>query len=1592
MALYDELKRTFEGIRDERALHANTATRIGNAFLSLLNYLKDSFTEKFLRKDTDDTAQGIITFLKGLKLGRGNYGIGADGLALLYEVITAGANGVSSDDFIHGDLNIGKGWTLRMIDGHPTLEVDDAFIRRKLTVTVLEVKRNFFTRGSVNLTAANGTIRKVLPAKLNTTTHLFEPFSDSTVQAVWSEAVAGSDGVKTLAFAAVDSGSEMTADQALAYANSHADGFILLLDREDGEKKVFDEWLIGDMALCKEFNVESRTGEDQYTDNIADSPTQGQRVANHQFHRLVVDHGIFIDAGKEYVFVTVSNRHDANGDPLNEPLWIPNERDDIPEGESAEGIQDKRYAEFAIYSNEQTDMSGDGYYITDGEGGSDVEPWSFDRTLQNTVPAVGDDVVAYGNVIDSQRQGVTALSADYSGGALTVQKGIGSVIPSSLDDNYLQFLPTSNPVRISEPDTHFQADFIKLSTGETVEESVRRRWIEITPSAVQVDKNYGLLAATTVKVTAWEAVGSGMPAKAQASGMKVSGSVTKVSGDALNILISGEAPIGDKLTWSDETQAYTMSLNAGDRIQSLYVRWPNGDANHDVVSLQVSRQGADGSKGDKGDKGDIGDPGADGSDGLTPNQNILIGTVFDGGLDLVKEYWNTIGPWEFQWTYLTVDSRPSMMIQGRQGIRINALSLPSPKTFLDFEQDVKARVKPGTWYTLSFYSSQSSLSTWHSYIYEGNGTPVIDREEEFLVDGEPYISSNDGKVEWQPSTSGKRHTVTFRTASSFSDLRYIRILFRAFSGYELSVCMPKLEEGTVATPYLPNALDLAGEDADPVDTLSWWADPAVAIINEDVSYNGSPEPDSPDRHDSTKYSKTVDVSTTNPLVVTVRPNRDDVRIRFVSDTLVLPEGMTATVEDVETEEGEDPDDYREVRLKIKGIDGNNKKTPVKGEIRFDVSMTADDESFSKVMPVVIGYAINRAGYSGVDVIADTVELYAHKQHFTNMGESEIFDANFNVQPDAIASVVSEHLEVGGENLWKNGDFSSGLQRYTRGTIGACTVMENGGDGPSVADFFLRMVPTAQSYNGIYATSDNQPCLPLTSGQTYTLSLFARAQTAGQRLYFGQEYGVVKDDNSSVQLTTSWARYKVTFRVTSDNTSDGQMLIVFQPLSSAYGYVDITGIKLEVGSIATDYSPSTVDLWSMIRQTSRSINMLVNSNVVNLLKDSMFETIGSNGAASSGSPWTTPRANSNNRVYPIDIEKSAFDGFTGIKTKSGYAGERYLYCQAMVREDGDYDENVSLIDPGNRYVLSFRCKGVGRLVVFAYMGSGTTPLAQTPVYVDGVLTSTSSDRNVIANIIMSDTWTRHHVAFAAETSLEDDGTYILGFQGGSGTTEAHICMPMLEKVTSIPRTPSDWTPRTSGLAKIGIDVINGLITLDAAMVQVKNGSQTAAMFSNGKISAALLKITDTLIANAINGKVLNLSQGATLNNVVMNNSSITGILQTKEVSNHTPGTITVKRNPSGSSEVQLANTIRCGVSGANDQIIDFSNLYVGCMDITIINDNGLDPGTGAKTGIKAVSIKVGANQSYTTIYLFKNIPLTIKLIGNTAYIVSGTYTT
>lgn len=162
----NDLQTQFEGIRDERRLQANTAYRIGTAFLSLLHFASDEMHTtieellkkiegKYLSKVKNDEAAGLITFLRGLRVGAG-YKFDENGDIISHDIeahdinandLSVGGNSVfagdlSSPDFVAGFLT-GKGWRLKnepvenaagVIENKYNLELDNLIVRGSMRI------------------------------------------------------------------------------------------------------------------------------------------------------------------------------------------------------------------------------------------------------------------------------------------------------------------------------------------------------------------------------------------------------------------------------------------------------------------------------------------------------------------------------------------------------------------------------------------------------------------------------------------------------------------------------------------------------------------------------------------------------------------------------------------------------------------------------------------------------------------------------------------------------------------------------------------------------------------------------------------------------------------------------------------------------------------------------------------------------------------------------------------------------------------------------------------------------------------------------------------------------------------------------------------------------------------------------------------------------------------------------------------------------------------------------------------------------------------------------------------------------------------
>lgn len=109
----DTLKKLAEQIRDERNAGANTALRVGSLLLAMIDAGADitDFEKYFLRKDKEDIANELITFLKGFLIGKN-----------------------------------GSGWTV-LEDGTTQAVVDRLYVKIKVVFDELEVKKKTHVGG-----------------------------------------------------------------------------------------------------------------------------------------------------------------------------------------------------------------------------------------------------------------------------------------------------------------------------------------------------------------------------------------------------------------------------------------------------------------------------------------------------------------------------------------------------------------------------------------------------------------------------------------------------------------------------------------------------------------------------------------------------------------------------------------------------------------------------------------------------------------------------------------------------------------------------------------------------------------------------------------------------------------------------------------------------------------------------------------------------------------------------------------------------------------------------------------------------------------------------------------------------------------------------------------------------------------------------------------------------------------------------------------------------------------------------------------------------------------------------------------------------
>lgn len=226
--------------------------------------------QNFLNKLKPDTAQEVITFLKGVAVGNKGKGIDSNGNAILLNII---ADALRSADF-HAGLLDGTGFGVYKDEyGKSIAEVDKLNVRQKATFSELEYKRLAFTTGDVGFTSASAHISNVIPID-NTGVPIVKStiyFQSANKQVLVNNAL--------LSYSTTPNGKAITAYRCYFLA-------------DDGDRRTSNDWRIGDQAMCKTSNLVSRTAGGS---------------ANRYYWRLVVNKGTETINGKLYHFVDLSD-------------------------------------------------------------------------------------------------------------------------------------------------------------------------------------------------------------------------------------------------------------------------------------------------------------------------------------------------------------------------------------------------------------------------------------------------------------------------------------------------------------------------------------------------------------------------------------------------------------------------------------------------------------------------------------------------------------------------------------------------------------------------------------------------------------------------------------------------------------------------------------------------------------------------------------------------------------------------------------------------------------------------------------------------------------------------------------------------------------------------------------------------------------------------------------------------------------------------------------------------------------------------------------------------------------------------------------
>lgn len=540
-------------------------------------YSAKAVNEQRLNKLNDDTAQGLITFLKGLKsqdvikaingisLGNGENYVNGNGDANLSDVIVDrihDKNSTPSDRVIIG----AQGFDLYMgDDGKSHLFVDYLTARTRMFASSVEIRKVSYSGGTTIFSNAGSQIAKV--------------------SYIWDAAKEKVIAYKCYAFA------------------------------DDGTTKTMNWWHVGMMALCQTFNV--KAGE-------------SENLANRYYWRMVVGVGQEKLDGKLYDYVILSNIKEFQGNLLTIPTYsdkvFANEQKKklvwgnvMVEVTMDEGMQTLASL-FAEQEGKDVDDNGNKiadrvFYGYDGE--KPDAPAPYDVIVQ-----VGDQIQwkKYGNVIKLSTSTEDVAEDDNDNApAITMYHKLGAphyTGKSDTDGNMIvnpfqwKIITTIiSPEKVMHNTDNFQ---LFQGTPDNIIDPITIMY-DIVPSVTYYTRHPSTQTTTPTDITFSLRKRTGNKVETL-SDAQIYAEYTLLNGSSATKLLPNKA-------LSDIGDLY--------QITSVKLKSTIKEADHEdivvTLDLPVLTDGKKGDKGDKGEEGEQGSRGADGADGEDAINVVITG-------------------------------------------------------------------------------------------------------------------------------------------------------------------------------------------------------------------------------------------------------------------------------------------------------------------------------------------------------------------------------------------------------------------------------------------------------------------------------------------------------------------------------------------------------------------------------------------------------------------------------------------------------------------------------------------------------------------------------------------------------------------------------------------------------------------------------------------------------------------------------------------------------------------------------------------------------------------------------------------------------